>query len=413
MGTTPFILSEISNNDHLLMSTGSSSWPNYQGDPQNTGQVEHMSGSIGLVEEDWEFRAFDEIRTTPVIGDGQAFIGSWDGFLYAIDTETGELNWEFETENEIRGPASVSNGSVYVIGGRRLYSIDIDTGNEEWNKEATNSFARGGVTAHEGVLYVPDRGRLIALDESDGSEEWIGETEGMVSASPAIKNNKTIVGDRDGYITAFDKDTGAKQWEYDTRSGVQGAPTIYNGRVIVGNSGGAVVSLDIDQGDEEWTFGPTGDRFQNSAATNGDRIFIGSVDSSFFALRFEDGEEIWQKDIHTIVSPLTTNDHVITTEGSNLLVLNSADGEIEQEFDTNESFMHTPAVSENKVFFGGNNNNFNAIILSDVDPEPEPEPTPESVEELPGFGIGTAVAGLGSAGYLLKRRLAENESNSD
>ena len=52
-------------------------------------------------EERWRVTLGEETqaRDIPVV-DGVAYIGAWDGYLYAIDVAKGEVLWKSETEND-------------------------------------------------------------------------------------------------------------------------------------------------------------------------------------------------------------------------------------------------------------------------------------------------------------------------
>ncbi len=45
----------------------------------------------------WDFRTDNVIVSTPLIHKEIAFIGSWDGYLYAISLKKQELLWKFRT----------------------------------------------------------------------------------------------------------------------------------------------------------------------------------------------------------------------------------------------------------------------------------------------------------------------------
>ena len=45
----------------------------------------------------------DQITGAPAVSDGVAYVGSWDGCLYAVDPQTGREKWKFETGGQITG----------------------------------------------------------------------------------------------------------------------------------------------------------------------------------------------------------------------------------------------------------------------------------------------------------------------
>ncbi|MFZ5967829.1 MAG: PQQ-binding-like beta-propeller repeat protein [Bacillota bacterium] len=58
----------------------------------------------------------DNLRffASPVIAGEMLYIGSWDKNLYALDINTGEMQWKFTTEGPIGASAAVKDGIVYV-----------------------------------------------------------------------------------------------------------------------------------------------------------------------------------------------------------------------------------------------------------------------------------------------------------
>ncbi len=59
----------------------------------------------------WKIK-FDESGSSPVIADGVLYVGSADGGVYALDPNTGEAKWRFQT-GESLSPAT-SGGQVLL-----------------------------------------------------------------------------------------------------------------------------------------------------------------------------------------------------------------------------------------------------------------------------------------------------------
>ncbi|MFC2071902.1 PQQ-binding-like beta-propeller repeat protein [Chloroflexota bacterium] len=62
----------------------------------------------------WEFETEGTIRSTPAVLDSTIYVGSKDGRLYALNTDSGEKLWDFITGDEITSSPAVANGIVYV-----------------------------------------------------------------------------------------------------------------------------------------------------------------------------------------------------------------------------------------------------------------------------------------------------------
>ena len=103
--------------------------------------VDPKSGSVR-----WRFATDGRVRSSPAVADGRLFAGSADGTLYALDAKSGRELWRFDTEGHrlesgkfgfdrrtIQASPSVAGGRVFV-GSRDgfLYAVDAATGKQAW-----------------------------------------------------------------------------------------------------------------------------------------------------------------------------------------------------------------------------------------------------------------------------------------
>ena len=71
-------------------------WPGFRGDEQLTGfAAATLKPPLRLL---WTFKTGDAIKSSAVVCNGTIFIGSNDGFLYALSS-TGNLLWKFDAKN--------------------------------------------------------------------------------------------------------------------------------------------------------------------------------------------------------------------------------------------------------------------------------------------------------------------------
>ncbi|MBF8224520.1 outer membrane protein assembly factor BamB family protein [Halomonas sp. 328] len=86
-----------------------------------------------------EFRSSSSISLTDGIAffgdDGDGHAGA-HGYMNAMDAESGELIWRFETEGFVRGAAAIAGDTVYFgSGDHHLYAVDRHTGEMRWRYE--------------------------------------------------------------------------------------------------------------------------------------------------------------------------------------------------------------------------------------------------------------------------------------
>src|SRR5690606_26051431 len=84
------------------------------------GYLYAIDGKTGALR--WKFKTNGAIRSTPAIYNGKVFIGSWDTYVYAIDQKTGRQLWRYKTGSDdkqhvlegIQASVSVAYNKVYI-----------------------------------------------------------------------------------------------------------------------------------------------------------------------------------------------------------------------------------------------------------------------------------------------------------
>ena len=113
--------------------------------------------------------------------------------MYALDAETGQKHWSYETDAEIISSPAVVSDTVYI-------------------------------GSYDGQMY--------ALNTSDGSVRWTFETDGQIGATPAVVDNTVYFGSTDSTLYALDAATGTERWSRELES-MESSPTVLDGVVYV------------------------------------------------------------------------------------------------------------------------------------------------------------------------------------
>ncbi len=97
---------------------------------------------------------------------GVVFAASTDGFVYAIQEETGTTLWRFSTgEPILQSPAVVDDRVYFTTELGEMYCLAAKTGKSLWSADNVMQFVSAGKTH----VYVADRvGRLLALQAASG-----------------------------------------------------------------------------------------------------------------------------------------------------------------------------------------------------------------------------------------------------
>lgn len=178
----------------------------------------------------WEFVTSDTISASPTVVNGILYVGSWDGFFYALNATSGALVWKFRVDCDnvivpvpphcllpgqsppprffslgglITSTAAVVEGKVYFAAGKTVYKLNARTGSLLWKhvicgnpentdctsdaKDPTQIFSSPAVFGD--LVFIGHtagadgyRGAIEALSVVDGSERWRFEVDPKLNA---------------------------------------------------------------------------------------------------------------------------------------------------------------------------------------------------------------------------------------
>ena len=246
----------------------------------------------------WSRETGGRVYSSPAIGaDGTVYVGSYDGKLYAINPTDGTILWEYQTGGWIRSsPAVAADGVIYVgSDDELLHAVDPVTGEANWTFPAGGRVHSSPAIGADGTIYVGSYdGRLYAVNPN-GLLRWFAQTGDWVHGSPAIGADGTVyVGSYDGNVYALHGDTGAVDWSYNAGSWVPSSPAIgADGTLYIGVRGNALHAIDPVTHDAVWVFstGPGGVYSSPAVGADG-TVYFGSYDGNVYAVD-SDGNPVW------------------------------------------------------------------------------------------------------------------------
>ena len=154
----------------------------------------------------WKYKTGDWIYSNPAIGDdGTIYVGSEDGFLYAINPD-GSEKWKFKTASSIHSSPAIGNDGTIYVGSddNYLYAINPD-GSLKWKFKTDYSIYSSPAIGDDGTIYVAsmEDSYLYAINP-DGILKWEYKIGGWNNSSPAIGDDGTIyIGTTNGYLYAI------------------------------------------------------------------------------------------------------------------------------------------------------------------------------------------------------------------
>lgn len=168
--------------------------------------------------------------------------------------------------------------------------------------------------------------------------KWKFKTDAPIIGSPAISGGVVFIGSVDTNLYAVDQKTGRQKWKFETSGRIVSSPAIADGTVYFGSYDGNFYAVDEKTGTLKWKFAM-------------------EYEKRFEAKHIHSNEpkeqtipDAW--DFFTS-SPAVFNNRVYFGSGDkNIYALNAKTGALEWKFATKDVVHASPAIADNTVFIG-------------------------------------------------------------
>jgi glucose dehydrogenase len=247
----------------------------------------------------WTFHTKGIIHTSPAVYKGNVYIGSWDTYMYAVDAYSGKLVWKFKTGDQpevhlmegIQSSATCADGLVY-FGARDgyFYALNAGSGKLAWKYSANGSWILATAAIKNGIVYTAtsDTYLFSAFDAKSGTQKFSYKANGYLYSSPAMAGNTAFFGDFTGKVFAVNLTSGKLSGQFSTEGRNLYAGTLlkkdtldYNYLSTGKNNDLYVTSVDIM--DQLYTLGPV----VSSPAISKGVIYFGSADGYLYAVKLK------------------------------------------------------------------------------------------------------------------------------
>ena len=151
-----------------------------------------LDAATGGVKSGWIFYGHGHILTTPAIVDGTAYVGSDQGFFYAVD-----IAGTFVRDGAAAPTAEQPEAEASAV--------ELTTMVEKWGVQTGPQVYIGSSPAVVGdqVFFATQGGGVYSLNAETGVQNWLFTTDGPVWSSPAVENGLVFIGSDDGYLYAL------------------------------------------------------------------------------------------------------------------------------------------------------------------------------------------------------------------
>ncbi len=269
----------------------------------------------------------------PLVDRGVLYVGTNDGYLVALDSQTGDEKWRYQSRGPIaQTPASTRDLIRFSNEADQVVALDAITGKFKWQykgetPEEYTLRGHAGVTVDGDLIYTGfSNGALVALRRENGSVAWSASLKADadrfmdVDATPLVIEGSVYASSSSGGVYALDKTTGMVQWRVPFWDATMPSS--------VGNVGGL--------------------------ASDGKALYVSVADLGTYALDLS-GNVLWRVGARgggEPADPVVFNDMLIySLANAGLFVANRKTGETLEYFDPGDGISAQPTVTRDGRMF--------------------------------------------------------------
>ena len=340
----------------------------------------------------WRYQTEGPVRSSAAIVDGVAYVGSYDGWLYALDVGLGRRLWRFPAESPITGAPSVCDdeiffgteaGDVFCVAQPRKNGPP--TGQLVWRYNTSATVTASPLVTDSGLVIVGSCDSYIyALDRNTGKLVWKISTGGPVLASaskvghripagvdtsgkPTSRSASVLIGSSDGKLYAIEEVSGQIIWTFTSDGPLTAAPVLYGDRLYLTNRSGSIYALQPATGRQLWAQRIPGS-IAHSPAVDDQRLYVGATEGGVFALDNATGKITWQCDLRTTLAaaPTLVNGQLmyLASRDGRLWTMDRPSGRVVNFHRESEPLTTCAAIADGHLLVGGDNGSVYAYVPS-------------------------------------------------
>ena len=302
----------------------------------------------------------EECATGALVGH-RLVLGSRAGAVVGVDVGSGAVSWSTPIPGGVDGDARYDQqrGQVYVgSDDGYLYAIEPEAGKIRWSAKFRGAIEHGPEIAGDGLFLATAADRVFAVDPTDGKARWQYEREtpeGFTihgNAAPRRHGDMVYAGFSDGYLAALRADTGELVWSRslagasDQFVDVDATPIVEGDNLFAASFSGGLFGLRPKDGEVLWHTLIDG---TNAIALGTGNLYAVSSREGLAAVSLQ-GNILWRQGLPAagdLTVPVEIGPYLVfsgSREG--LFIVDRRSGKLLQVFDPARGMCAAPTVDQ-------------------------------------------------------------------
>lgn len=302
---------------------------------------------------------------------------SLTGAVDIVLPEKPVLRWRFNAGEEIiNSPVATGERIFFATNKGKVFALDYK-GKEIWQKQLLRGEKDDGTPIKERIdapvacfkstlLVGTGSGKLYALDTATGDVNWVYDVESPllgtanihpVSAKNKIENDRVYVIDQsDGTLHSIDLASGKRLWTTDGVNRCDGSAAVGDGFAIFGSCAAALHVYSASDGKLVKNIEIDGDsQVAGGVALTGDSVFSGSHSGKLIHASIKTGKIVWINDdseSEVYTTPAVKDNWVVFgSNDDNIYALDRKTGKLKWKYESDD-ITTSPVISSDKVVVG-------------------------------------------------------------
>ncbi len=318
-------------------------------------------------------------QLSPVVAGDLVYAASRDGVVSAFDKMTGERKWKIdlsdEPENSDKRSPRLSGGLTAYYGKLFLgsengyvYALDQETGNLLWRHEVPGEVLAAPVAEAGKVVIVTTSGKMVALEVEHGEQVWsTGDDQPRLTlrgqSTPVISSGGVIYGRADGRVGVVLLDSGLLAnvsrvasprgaTELERMVDVDAQPVVVGDELFAVAYNGQLVARKLISGEELWKRKYSA--YQNVGVGASDLVLTDSR-SHIYGIDRRNGSEEWsntQLSYRNVTAPVVFGNYIVVGDGEGYLYwLDGSSGRILSMQKLDSDGLYVAPVADGDVIY--------------------------------------------------------------